>query len=312
MSSSKNSKGEQYHLRWNNFLQNMVQIFSDLKHEGQLVDVTLMCEEQPIKAHKIVLAACSDFFMNVFTNISEVHHPIIKFSDISFSHLKKIIEFIYHGEVKVVDEDLHAVLALGEMFRVKGLSAVKMRGQENSSNTHVNKPVKYTILNTHPTLTPIKKPRPLSLDEPTNEPTQKKIKVESSEPKNIEKPIIVIDDNKELLNDKTSSQTQLIKKPTIYTHVQGMIRSFHEDNYKNNENENSMPIKHKQNDSNVNEKSKTERPNPFILFCKDWRKKLIIEHPEEDYKRISVRLGSLWRTLTAETRESYYALARKA
>ncbi|XP_028131100.1 zinc finger and BTB domain-containing protein 14-like [Diabrotica virgifera virgifera] len=298
MSSSKNSKGEQYHLRWNNFLHNMVQIFSDLKQEGQLVDVTLMCQEQQIKAHKIVLAACSDFFMNLFTTINDVH-PIIKFSDISLSHLKKIVEFIYHGEVKVVDDDLHSVLTLGEMFGVKGLSAVKMKGQESSSNTPVNKPVNYTILNKYPTLTPIKNLRRPSLDESTNEPTQKKIKVESDSP-NIEKPIIVIDDHKE--TDNTSSQMELIKQPTNYTRLQD-IRS--EDNNKNH------TTKRKQNASKVSEKGPTERPNPFILFCKDWRKKLITEHPDEDFKRISIRLGSLWRSLTAETRESYYALARK-
>ncbi|CAG9830759.1 unnamed protein product [Diabrotica balteata] len=106
-----------------------------------------------------------------------------------------MIKFIYEGEVNVYDKDLPAVLLLGEMFGVKGLSALKIKDQENSSNTHENKSVKYTILNASSRLTSIKEHRPPSLDDQINEPSQKKIRVESCEPVYMELSVIDLDDS---------------------------------------------------------------------------------------------------------------------
>ncbi|KAJ8953798.1 hypothetical protein NQ318_006645 [Aromia moschata] len=122
-------KGEHYNLRWNNYTSNLIQIFSEHQHHETLVDVTLTCEGQFIKAHKLILSACSAFFEDMFKIHSNVQHPIIVLNSIKFSHLKHILEFIYHGEVKILDEDLEGVLALGESFQVKGLSSVKIKHQ---------------------------------------------------------------------------------------------------------------------------------------------------------------------------------------
>lgn len=44
---------------------------------------------------------------------------------IKFINLKQIIEFMYHGEVKIMAEELDALLHLAEIFKVKGLSNVR-------------------------------------------------------------------------------------------------------------------------------------------------------------------------------------------
>lgn len=46
---------------------------------------------------------------------------------IQYNHLKHIIDFMYQGEIKVLDSDLEGVLALGESLQVKGLCSVKLR-----------------------------------------------------------------------------------------------------------------------------------------------------------------------------------------
>ena len=54
--------GQQYCLRWNDFQSNMVSSFKHLRSEKNFLDVTLACEGQTCKAHKMVLSACSPYF----------------------------------------------------------------------------------------------------------------------------------------------------------------------------------------------------------------------------------------------------------
>ena len=46
-----------------NDLQSQVQVsFRELRTDNDFTDVTLACEDQSIKTHKVVLSACSPFF----------------------------------------------------------------------------------------------------------------------------------------------------------------------------------------------------------------------------------------------------------
>ena len=51
-----------YCLRWNNYQSNVVGVLRSLLEEGQFVDVTLACDGRSIKAHKLMLSACSNYF----------------------------------------------------------------------------------------------------------------------------------------------------------------------------------------------------------------------------------------------------------
>jgi hypothetical protein len=66
---------DQFCLRWNNFQSNIVTALDSLKSEEDLVDVTLVCEAHAVKAHKVILSACSPYFRNVF-KVSMIKDPI--------------------------------------------------------------------------------------------------------------------------------------------------------------------------------------------------------------------------------------------
>ena len=57
---------EHYCLKWNNFQNNIVAALGNLKLYEDFVDVTLSCEGKSIKAHKVILSACSEYFRDVF------------------------------------------------------------------------------------------------------------------------------------------------------------------------------------------------------------------------------------------------------
>ncbi|XP_055386047.1 transcription factor GAGA-like [Condylostylus longicornis] len=112
---------QQYSLRWNNYLRHITFAFDDLKSNGDLVDVTLCCDGQKIKAHKVLLSACSAYFKEIF-NDNPHPHPVIVFKFIKFEDLNAIIQFIYQGEVNVQQDALQSFLQTAELLAIQGLT----------------------------------------------------------------------------------------------------------------------------------------------------------------------------------------------
>lgn len=53
---------QQFNLKWTNYTTNLLEVMVDKFSKGFLTDVTLCCDGTLIRAHKMVLAACSTFF----------------------------------------------------------------------------------------------------------------------------------------------------------------------------------------------------------------------------------------------------------
>ena len=74
-----------------------------------------------ITAHKVILAASSPFFMEILRS-SKHSHPLIYMRGIKTKDIAAIVDFIYHGEAKIHQDDLDAFLALAEELKLKGLT----------------------------------------------------------------------------------------------------------------------------------------------------------------------------------------------
>ncbi|CAH0553880.1 unnamed protein product [Brassicogethes aeneus] len=113
---------EHYCLRWNNHQSNLLGVFSQLLRDESLVDVTLACSEgHSIRAHKVVLSACSSYFQTLFVDHPS-RHPIVILKDVRFAELRTLIDFMYKGEVNVEYCQLSALLKTAESLKVKGLA----------------------------------------------------------------------------------------------------------------------------------------------------------------------------------------------
>ena len=107
-------------LKWNDF-QDLVQTsFADLRTDTDFTDVTLACEDQSIKVHKVILSACSPFFKKLLKTHRHTQ-PLIYMRGMKSSNLKAIVDFIYLGEANVFQEELESFLALAEELQLKGL-----------------------------------------------------------------------------------------------------------------------------------------------------------------------------------------------
>ena len=89
---------EKFCLKWNDFESNISGAFRELRDEKDFFDVTLACDDNQIKAHKVIISACSPFFRNVLRQ-NPHQHPLLYMRGVNFTDLQSVLTFMYQGEV---------------------------------------------------------------------------------------------------------------------------------------------------------------------------------------------------------------------
>lgn len=110
-----------------------MKVFTELLDDQHFVDVTLACEGSMIKAHKIVLSACSTYFKDLLL-ANPCKHPIVILKDMKFQDLKAIVNFMYYGEVNVSQSQIGGLLKTAETLQIKGLTQIN-NDQQNGNQS---------------------------------------------------------------------------------------------------------------------------------------------------------------------------------
>jgi len=125
---------EKFCLRWNDFENNISCAFRELREDKDFFDVTLACEEEQVLAHKLILSACSPFFRAVLRK-NPHSHPLLYLKGVKYKDMQAVLNFMYHGEVNVAQDDLNSFLAVAEELQVKGLTQGKSEKGGGSRET---------------------------------------------------------------------------------------------------------------------------------------------------------------------------------
>jgi len=152
---------EKFCLRWNDFESNISLAFRELRDDKDFFDVTLACDDEQISAHKVILSACSPFFRNILRR-NPHQHPLLYLKGVKYTDLQSVLNFMYHGEVNVAQEELNSFLAVAEDLRVKGLT--QNQGGAGSASRRPKSPVSKPNITRPPDrdIQPaIKRPRPV-------------------------------------------------------------------------------------------------------------------------------------------------------
>ena len=116
---------DKFCLRWTDFEGNISSAFRELCDDKDFFDVTLACDDEQIQVHKVIISACSPFVRNVLRKNPQ-QHPLLYLKDVKFTDLQAVINFMYHGEVNVAQDELNSFLAVAEVLRVKGLTQTQL------------------------------------------------------------------------------------------------------------------------------------------------------------------------------------------
>jgi len=130
------SPSDKFCLRWNDFESNISAAFKELRDDKDFFDVTLACDDDQLLAHKVILSACSPFFKTVLRR-NRHQHPLLYLKGVKYQELVAVLNFMYHGEVNVAQEELNSFLAVAEELKVKGLT---QNGSSSSSKSNNSTP----------------------------------------------------------------------------------------------------------------------------------------------------------------------------
>ena len=125
------ASSDKFCLKWDNFQTNTTSSFGRMRKDQHFSDITLVSGDgdQKIDAHKVILAGSSEFFSKLL-KLNSHPHPILYMRGINNVQLNAVVDFIYHGEVDICQEDLDTFLKLAEELELKGLKVSEPEKQQ--------------------------------------------------------------------------------------------------------------------------------------------------------------------------------------
>ena len=117
------SSSEVFSLKWNDYLPAVSETFRTLRRDTTLCDVTLICDDDEVEAHRIVLGASSAFFQKLFSKQRKKPHlPLVYLRGVKIRQVLSVLDFMYCGEVNIGQEDLSEFLNFAHDLQIKGIN----------------------------------------------------------------------------------------------------------------------------------------------------------------------------------------------
>ncbi|XP_069942856.1 longitudinals lacking protein, isoforms H/M/V isoform X2 [Cherax quadricarinatus] len=120
-------------LKWNNHGTTFFHVLSTIRRKESYCDVTLACEGKFYPVHKLVLSTCSEYFEEIF-NRTQCKHPVIVLKDVKHEELEALLNYMYLGEVNVLQADLAGLIKAAECLKIKGLAVPDEAPSSRSAN----------------------------------------------------------------------------------------------------------------------------------------------------------------------------------
>ena len=116
----------EYEVEWNLHKSTSSQAFQRLYEDVALTDVTLACEDnKAIRAHRVVLSSCSDFFRGILER-TDSFGSMIYLQGISYKNLVLLKKFMYLGKASAQKNELKEFLLLSKtLLNQKNIEGVK-------------------------------------------------------------------------------------------------------------------------------------------------------------------------------------------
>lgn len=113
---------QQFSLRWHNHQNSVIGALGRMLSTGALADVTLSASGTSVKAHRLVLASCSQYFAQLFKELDTENTAVVVVLGCSAAELRLLLAFMYTGEVTASRRALPALLRLARALKVSGLT----------------------------------------------------------------------------------------------------------------------------------------------------------------------------------------------
>nr|XP_027200555.1 protein abrupt-like [Dermatophagoides pteronyssinus] len=121
-----------------NHQDRMSSAFESMLCDEMLCDVTIICNGQAVKAHRVILAASSTYFKEIFHHIPFGFCPIVFLKNFTNEDLNDILEFVYKGELVVPTERIDSLIDSAKSLGIAGLATLRVNNNINNKNNQQN------------------------------------------------------------------------------------------------------------------------------------------------------------------------------
>lgn len=108
-------------LKWRDHRSTFFRMLSSVRKKELYCDATIACDGKFYPVHKLILSACSDYFEQMF-ELSENKNLMIVLTDINHKELETLLDYMYLGEVNILQSDLTMFMKAAEHLQIKGLA----------------------------------------------------------------------------------------------------------------------------------------------------------------------------------------------
>ncbi|KAK5871037.1 hypothetical protein PBY51_003939 [Eleginops maclovinus] len=131
----------------------MMDKLNEQRQLDQFTDISLIVDGHQFRAHKAVLAACSQFFHKFFQDFTQ--EPLVEIEGVSNTAFRQLMEFTYTATLVVVgEEDAYDVWKAAEYLQMQeAIKALNNKIHENPSLTAKSKGKKRKIAETSNVIT---------------------------------------------------------------------------------------------------------------------------------------------------------------
>ena len=122
---------EKFCLKWNDYQSNWNKALNELWKDTDFADVTLISDDKvKFSAHRILLTSCSNLFKFILKgNIQK--NALLYLSGVNSHDLGFILDYIYHGEVNIYQNQLDSFLESAQKLEIEGLLGGTEESHEN-------------------------------------------------------------------------------------------------------------------------------------------------------------------------------------
>ena len=134
---------EKLWVKWKDYQKDVTSQFRKFRETEDFTDVTLVCKDgQKFSAHKIILASSSPFFWDLLKSYHH-SHPLIYMRGFRSQDMVAMLDFLYHGEANVFQENVNSFLEFAEELQLSGLNQTKEELMSKSDPAKKGRPKKY-------------------------------------------------------------------------------------------------------------------------------------------------------------------------
>ncbi|XP_033873953.3 zinc finger and BTB domain-containing protein 24 [Acipenser ruthenus] len=107
--------------------------FEEHRKKDFLCDITLIVEDVHFKAHKVLLAASSEYFSVMFASEGQVGQSFYMLEGMAAETFRAVLDFVYTGQVSVIQGTTEQILAMAQILKISDLVKAYTEYQNDST-----------------------------------------------------------------------------------------------------------------------------------------------------------------------------------